>query len=369
MKKTAKATKAKSPAKKASKAAKSKSKARPASKAQRKTSSKAKAAPKSGAEGANSKVFKFFDLESVTKALLKMMARKNSGIDPNDYRNFKEKINYISNYTPTVCVFGQIGAGKSSLCNTLFGEKKFEISAVEACTKDRQHEFAKLSAKRKVKIIDMPGVGESEDRDAAYLELYRGALAEADLILWALKVDSRAYGADEKAWGLIKNEVSERGIPVFFVLTQSDKMDPSTEWDSEKNLPGPTQMGHLLQKKIKVSGLFGVESLKVIPISSQFGYGLKELTLEIISGLPDEKKAGFFHVTTPEAKSEQSSEQAQKGFWNSVWGFVKKTADTVKEFFEHNKEVIGETIIVIAKEAFRAWLDSKNSKRPRHRRR
>lgn len=359
MKKTAKATKAKSPAKKTTKPATSKSTAKPASKTTKKPTSKTKTAPRGAAGGVNPKASKFFDLESVTKTLLKMMERKNSGIDPNDYQNFKDKINHISNYTPTVCVFGQIGAGKSSLCNTLFGEKKFEISAVEACTKDRQHEFAKLSAKRKVKIIDMPGVGESEDRDAAYLELYRGALAEADLILWALKVDSRAYGADEKAWGLIKSEVSEREIPVFFVLTQSDKMDPSTEWDYQENLPGSTQMGHLLQKKKKVSDLFGVESLKVIPISSQFGYGIKELTLEIISSLPDNKKAGFFRVTTPQAQSEESSEQAKKGFFNSVWEFVKKAADTVKEFFEYHEKEIRETLYEIGKEVIREWLKSK----------
>jgi hypothetical protein len=359
MKKTAKATKAKSPAKKTAKAATTKTTAKPASKTTKKPASKTKTAPKGAAGGVNPKASKFFDLESVTKTLLKMMERKNSGIDPKDFESFKEKINYVSNYTPTICVFGQVGAGKSSLCNTLFGEKKFEISAVQACTKDRQHEFAKLSAAKKVKIIDMPGVGESEDQDAAYLELYRGALAEADLILWALKADSRAYAADLKAWGLIKNDVFQREIPTFFILTQADKMDPVIEWDHEQNLPGATQMGHLLQKKKIVAGDFGIESLKVIPISSQFGYGIKELTLEIISSLPDNKKAGFFRVTTPQAQSEESSAQAQKGFFNSVWEFVKKAADTVKEFFEYHEKEIRETLYEVGKEVIREWLKSK----------
>ncbi len=136
-------------------------------------------------------------------------------------------------------------------------------------------------------------------------------------------------------------------------------MDPSTEWDYQENLPGSTQMGHLLQKKKKVSDLFGVESLKVIPISSQFGYGIKELTLEIISSLPDNKKAGFFRVTTPQAQSEESSEQAKKGFFNSVWEFVKKAADTVKEFFEYHEKEIRETLYEIGKEVIREWIKSK----------
>ncbi len=36
-------------------------------------------------------------------------------------------------------------------------------------------------------ITDLPGVGESRDRDAEYEALYRDILPELDLVLWLIK--------------------------------------------------------------------------------------------------------------------------------------------------------------------------------------
>lgn len=39
-------------------------------------------------------------------------------------------------------------------------------------------------------ITDLPGVGESRDRDAEYEALYRDILPELDLVLWLIKADT-----------------------------------------------------------------------------------------------------------------------------------------------------------------------------------
>lgn len=49
-----------------------------------------------------------------------------------------------------------------------------------------------------ISLIDMPGVGESEQRDAEYAALYRRLLPELDLVLWVIKGDDRALCARSK---------------------------------------------------------------------------------------------------------------------------------------------------------------------------
>nr|MDN1197076.1 hypothetical protein [Escherichia coli] len=49
-------------------------------------------------------------------------------------------------------------------------------------------------------ITDLPGVGESRDRDAEYEALYRDILPELDLVLWLIKADDRALSVDEYFW-------------------------------------------------------------------------------------------------------------------------------------------------------------------------
>ncbi|MDN2301258.1 hypothetical protein FCY69_25965, partial [Escherichia coli] len=43
-------------------------------------------------------------------------------------------------------------------------------------------------------ITDLPGVGESRDRDAEYEALYRDILPELDLVLWLIKADVNRPG-------------------------------------------------------------------------------------------------------------------------------------------------------------------------------
>lgn len=50
---------------------------------------------------------------------------------------------------------------------------------------------------RSVRLIDIPGVGESAERDSEYEQLYRDLLPQLDLVLWVIKGDDRAFSADE----------------------------------------------------------------------------------------------------------------------------------------------------------------------------
>ncbi|MFZ4778146.1 MAG: GTPase, partial [Terrimicrobiaceae bacterium] len=208
--------------------------------------------------------------EEIVARLIALMKKPGSGVKEQDLDVFIKKIHEMWNYTPTICLFGQIGAGKSSLCNALFGEEKFEISAIEACTQGPQHGEV-VAGKNKIKIIDMPGVGESHSADEKYQLLYLEVMKDADLVIWALKADSRAYASDQKAWELIREKAEKMGLPAFFILTQSDKIDPIKEWDHRKAVPGPEQMGNLLLKKKSIGRNFNVPTERIREVLRQMG--------------------------------------------------------------------------------------------------
>jgi len=77
------------------------------------------------------------------------------------------EIDKIVSYEPRIGVFGKTGAGKSSLCNAIFGHDVCPISDVEACTREPKEIILSIGSKG-LKLIDVPGVGESRERDFEY---------------------------------------------------------------------------------------------------------------------------------------------------------------------------------------------------------
>lgn len=133
-----------------------------------------------------------------------------------------QKLDEILNYEPRVGVFGKTGVGKSSLCNALFGHDVCPISDVEACTRDPKEVLLKIdNGARGIKLVDVPGVGESQSRDREYAKLYSKLLPELDLVLWVLKADDRAYASDETFYKNIVKPPHGRGQTIFLCVEPS----------------------------------------------------------------------------------------------------------------------------------------------------
>ncbi|CTV96820.1 putative GTP-binding protein [Escherichia coli] len=99
-------------------------------------------------------------------------------------------------------------------------------------------------------ITDLPGVGESRDREAEYEALYRDILPELDLVLWLIKADDRALSVDEYFWRHILHRGHQR---VLFVVMQADKTEPCHEWDMAGIQPSPAQAQNIREKTERYS--------------------------------------------------------------------------------------------------------------------
>ena len=138
-------------------------------------------------------------------------------------RHILEHLRKLTRHEPVIGIMGKSGAGKSSLCNALFQGEVTPVSDVHAGTREVRR-FRLSGHGHSMVITDLPGVGESRDRDAEYEALYRDILPELDLVLWLIKADDRALSVDEYFWRHILHRGHQR---VLFVVMQADKRSPA----------------------------------------------------------------------------------------------------------------------------------------------
>jgi len=214
-------------------------------------------------------------------------------IPPEQREAIEARLNEILTYVPKVGVFGKTGVGKSSLCNALFGQDICVISDVESCTRDPQEVLLNIGGKG-IKLVDLPGIGENEARNAEYAMLYNSFLPELDLVLWVIKGDDRAFSTDSEFYeNIVKPYVNEQKLPFFFVVNQVDKIEPFREWDISAHKPGINQSANIDKKIEAVGRAFKYPKKNVIAISANEKYGLVDLVDTIAYALPKEKRMGF----------------------------------------------------------------------------
>jgi len=276
---------------------------------------------------------------------------------PEQRKAIEERFIQSLHYEPKIGFFGKTGVGKSSLCNALFGQSICEINDVKACTRDPKDILANISGKG-LTLMDVPGVGESIERDEEYAELYAKLLPELDLCLWVLKADDRAFSSDEKFYRDIVMPHLQEGKPFLFALNQVDKIEPVRDWDDENKKPGNKQEANIEVKKSVVSHIFNRRITEVIPISANEKYNLVELMNTIIHSLPPNKRFTTYHNVPKENRSreqeaiinqdmsdqirtiireelgdraEQKTEAMSKKNSSGFWGFLGVLAKTALE--------------------------------------
>lgn len=249
--------------------------------------------------------------------LFEALEKQGIHVTPEYKEKINSRINEVLSYEPRIGVFGKTGAGKSSLCNAVFGTDVCPISDVEACTRKPQEVVLSLG-KKGIRLIDVPGVGESEQRDEEYKKLYQSLLPELDLVLWVLKGDDRAFTSDQKCYNELVKPHIDAGKPFFMVINQVDKIEPFREWDEENRRPGTKQAHNISEKRRAVAGYFNLPLDQIIPVSANEKFELVELVDAIVHALPDDKKATVLREVKKENRSEKAKEDAENGWGNAV---------------------------------------------------
>ncbi|MBE9985426.1 NgrB, partial [Citrobacter freundii] len=216
------------------------------------------------------------------------------------------------------------GAGKSSLCNALFRSTVSAVSHTSACTREPQR-FTLQAGERQMTLIDLPGVGESPERDEEYQALYQRIWPELDLVLWLIKADDRALTPDCDFYFRMLSPGSEGRDKVLFVLTQSDKVEPSREWHGALNQPSEQQLKHLEEKQRAVCSLFNHPALPVITVSAATGWHLPELVEVLFRSLPARASSAVSSVIRPQYRTQKIEEQAIQDFGETVSEVMTQT--------------------------------------------
>ncbi|WP_233979872.1 GTPase family protein [Pectobacterium versatile] len=225
-----------------------------------------------------------------------------------------QQIRQLANYEPVIGIMGKTGAGKSSLCNALFLGEVSPVSDNRACTRQALT-FRLSSGQRSILFVDLPGVGESEERDHDYAALYQHWLPRVDLVLWLLKADDRALAIDQHIYRTVIGERYRDKI--LFVLNQVDKLEPSHEWDWDAQQPSLKQSGNIYARRVAVRSTF-FPTHPVCAVSVKTGWGMAAMVETLFQCLPPKASSPLSARLQPDWRSVAIDNRARDDFAQSV---------------------------------------------------
>lgn len=241
---------------------------------------------------------------------LQSLQRSLSGLPQWASERILKQINQLTHYEPVIGIMGKTGTGKSRLCNTLFAGDISPVSDVAACTR-QPLQFRLQLGKRFMTIMDLPGVGESELRDAEYAALYREQLPRLDLVLWLIKADDRALAVDEHFYREVIGEAYRH--KVLFVISQSDKIEPTCGGEKVS-----TEQKQNISRKICLLHELFQPVNPVCAVSVRLQWGLRVMAERMIRCLPREASSPVVVQLSTPLRTDAVNKKARDDFGETV---------------------------------------------------
>lgn len=190
-------------------------------------------------------------------------------------------------YCTNILFVGQTGTGKSSTFNHLLNDDYMATSDYESCTKTVNSSEVYIGRDCYISFCDMPGIGENQEADRHYLELYSRMTEKSDVIVYLLSADKRDYAIDLKEFRSLKRRYSKK---IFIGLNGIDKIEPLTrvsEWT------GPTDAQQInIERKVEdIRKLFRVKKEDIVPFSALCDYKIEDIASKITNVLLNSMKS------------------------------------------------------------------------------
>lgn len=269
-----------------------------------------------------------------------------------------KELSQLITYEPVIGIMGKTGAGKSSLCNALFRSEACAVNAVEACTREPQRVRLRFG-QHYLTLVDLPGVGESQQRDAEYRELYREQLPKLDMVLWVLKADDRAFSVEEAFYQAILAQCDSAMPPILWVLNQVDKIEPSELWNRHSATPSTVQLERIKRKQQAVASQLGIQDGVIIPVSVKGRYHLARLVEQMINHLPKQARSPLLPHLHQSYHSVPVRETARSGFGDAVVDTLDRVIDSapLPQIARQALQAVTHTLAHVARSVWSFFFD------------
>ncbi len=206
----------------------------------------------------------------------------------------------------TVAVIGQVKAGKSSLINTLIGQRVAKSDVLPETRAVARYQMGIPESDVTLTLLDTPGYAES-GATAEQIREVRQATRDADILLLVMAANSPARAADQtmldelQKWRLAHPEL--RPAPIVICLTHIDLLSPVMEWSPpyDWRKPASKKAQSIADAVEYVRSLFANLADDVIPVCTDVQRGrssqvIEELLPVVVSLLPEGKMAALLRA-------------------------------------------------------------------------
>ncbi len=164
---------------------------------------------------------------------------------------------------------GKTGVGKSSLFNKIFKPTpKLKEGRGKAGTLSATTQEIDLGEDRgTLKYTDLPGIGESLEKNEEVYDAIIKTLEECDLIIWLFKCDDTSKDSEQLFYNKLSKEIKSKIIVGLSKIDQA-----SGNWNFKQNSPSKDQIDFILNRIEDISETFGFNENEIIDFSVKMDY-------------------------------------------------------------------------------------------------